>query len=69
MTDEQTIRAQAWASVFADSASSQVVTDDMTQFAYALPQDQIAGAAKLLLYILTKRGQLRRERARTKGAT
>ena len=67
MNDEQRVRAIAWAQLFADAQSTTLVLDDMTAFANSLSESQQAGACKLLLYILAKRGQLRRERTRAKG--
>ena len=67
MNDEQRIRATAWAQLFSDAQATALVLDDMTTFANLLPESQQAGACKLLLYILAKRGQLRRERTRAKG--
>lgn len=60
LTSEQEARAHAWASVFGDGAATTVVLDDMTVFATTLPEGQQAGATRMLLYILTKRSQLRR---------
>ena len=67
LTDDQQVRASAWEQVFTDSASAQIVLDDMTAFTNTLPETQTAGACKLLLYILAKRGQLRRATAKARG--
>lgn len=69
LTDDQRVRAGAWEQLFSDAASATLVLDDMTNFANGLPESQQSGACKLLLYILAKRGQLRREKTRAKGAT
>ena len=61
LTPEQEARAQAWAQVFQDAPATHMVLDDLTQFAYGLPETQVAGATKMLLYILVKRSQLRRQ--------
>ncbi len=60
LTPEQTASAEAWATVFADNVATTRVLDDMTAFAYGLTPDQQVGATRLLLYLLTKRSQLRR---------
>ncbi len=63
-TADQEARAQAWARVFEDGPAATAVLDDLTEFAKSLPETQTAGAASLLLHILSRRSQIRREKAR-----
>lgn len=69
MTPEQQQSAEAWAHVFGDHAATTRVIDDMTLFANGLSESQQPGATRLLLYILTKRSQLRRSKQEPKGRT
>ena len=62
LTSEQEARAFAWAKVFEDGPATTAVLDDMTIFATGLPESQQAGATRLLLYLLLRRSQLRREK-------
>lgn len=66
LTNEQEARAYAWAKVFEDGAAATAVLDDMTVFASGLPETQQAGATRLLLYILLRRSQLRRQKGKEK---
>jgi len=67
MTPEQQQRAQAWSQVFPDGPATLAVFDDLTVFANALPESQQAGAARMLLYVLLRRGALKRAERRQKG--
>lgn len=67
LTSEQEARAHAWATVFEDGAAATAVLDDMTIFATGLPETQQAGATRLLLYILLRRSQLRRQKGKEKA--
>lgn len=67
LTADQEARAQAWAKVFEDGPATTAVLDDMTVFVNGIPETQQAGAARLLLFILLKRSQLRRARRNGKG--
>lgn len=63
---DQDAKAQAWAAVFQDGPAVTSVIEDMTSFVYSLPTDQIAGGARLLTYILWRRGQLRRQKEKAR---
>jgi len=64
LTSEQEARAHAWAKVFEDGPATTAVLDDMTTFASGLSETQQAGATRLLLYILLRRSQLRRQKGK-----
>ena len=67
LTSDQEARAHAWAKVFEDGPSTTAVLDDMTAFAVGLPETQVAGATRMLLYILLRRSQLRRQKGKEKA--
>ena len=67
LSPEQDARAQAWAKVFEDGPATTAVLDDLTVFANGLPETQVAGAMKLLLYILIRRSQIRRAKSKEKA--
>lgn len=57
--------ADAYAQVFAPSAATQVVLDDLTVTANTMGDPMVrAGATNLILHILLKRSALRREKQR-----
>ena len=60
LSPDQEARAHAWAKVFEDGPATTAVLDDLTEFARALPETQIAGAMNLLMHILLRRSALRR---------
>ena len=60
--------ADAYSQVFASTPATQAVLDDLTVYANGLGEPLVrAGATLLLLYVLTKRSALRREKAREKA--
>ena len=63
LTAEQEARAHAWAQVFQDGMATNVVLDDMQQYARQFPDAlERAGATGMILYILLQRSRLRREK-------
>lgn len=63
LTPAQTGRATAWATVFADGQATTVVLDDMVSYARQLPDPlERAGATGLILYLLMRRSELRRQK-------
>ena len=56
--------AEAYAQVFAPSRQTELVLDDLTVFANALPESQQAGGIRVLGYIFLKRSTLRRAKAK-----
>ena len=60
--------ADAYSQVFASGAATQMVLDDLTVYANGLSEPLVrAGATLLLLYVLTKRSAIRREKMREKA--
>ena len=67
LTPAQRQTADAYAQVFASTAATQFVLDDLTQMISGMPLDHQAGATRTLLYILLKRSAIRREKTREKA--
>ena len=67
LTADQVARAGAWATVFNGQPAVTVILDDLTVFVNSLPESQQAGAAKVLMYILLRRSQLRRQQRKDKA--
>lgn len=68
LTSEQQVRASAWAKVFEDGPTMTAVFDDMQEHIAQMQEPlERAGAMALLLYILRRRAQLRREQRKEKS--
>ena len=65
MTDEQRMSAQAWAKVFDDGPATTQILDEAVQFIRLMDPQERVGASALLVWVMSKRTQLRR--SRTKG--
>lgn len=66
LTPAQRQLAQAYASVFSPGDATQTVLDDLQGLANGFPIEHQAGAARLLLYMLSKATALRRDKMREK---
>lgn len=66
MTDEQKISAEAWATVFSESAATTRVFDEAVQFVRSMSPAEQVGASMLMVWAMSKRTQVRR--AKHKGA-
>ena len=65
LTTEQESRAHAWAKVFEDGPATTAVLDDMQEHAAQLSEPlERAGAMTLILFILRRRSQLRRQKGK-----
>lgn len=66
LTPHQRQTATAYAEVFGANEATRLVLDDLTTFAASFTDPLVsAGATRVLLYILTKRSALRREKRTT----
>ena len=67
LTSEQQARAQAWVKVFEDGPAVTAVLDEMQEHAAQLSEPlERAGAMTLILFILRRRSQLRRQKGKNK---